>query len=245
MVKQGQPSPVVSLPFRLYWQLSDPTVWITIISHSPHCVPPVSQTYSQTKTPTCAQKNPTTEVSTRSKKNTLHMYLLEKGKKKLLAWTFHFCRALSDSIHNHCLSFPPFCAQFNRVPAGSTINVWCKTDIEKRYAISLRERSHTFWIVIWRLEGLGETLETPHSEGTRRGWWARISTEELSPLSVRLLWFLANGALHENISAWLHYLLARLTRRFWVTQITFTHDPHIQLPGERSQPDIQTPLCDG
>ena len=53
MVKQGQPSPVVSLPFRLYWQLSDPAVWITIISHSPHCVPPVSQTYSQTKTPTC------------------------------------------------------------------------------------------------------------------------------------------------------------------------------------------------
>lgn len=26
---------MVSLPFRLYWQLSDPTVWITIISHNP------------------------------------------------------------------------------------------------------------------------------------------------------------------------------------------------------------------
>ena len=192
----------------------------------------------------CSEKPDHRSIHTLQKKHTPYV-LARKSKKKLLAWTFHFCRALSDSIHNHCLSFPPFCAQFNRVPAGSTINVWCKTDIEKRYAISLRERSHTFWIVIWRLEGLGETLETPHSEGTRRGWWARISTEELSPLSVRLLWFLANGALHENISAWLHYLLARLTRRFWVTQITFTHDPHIQLQGERSQPDIQTPLCDG
>lgn len=188
----------------------------------------------------CAQKNPTAEVSTRPKKTNSTC-----SKQKLLAWTFHLCRAVSDSIHNHCPSFPPFCAQFNRVPAGRTINVWCKTDIEKRYAISLRERSHTFWIVIWRLEGLGETLETPYSEGTRRGWWARISTEEPSPLSVRLLWFLANGALHENISAWLHYLLARLTRRFWVTQITFTHDPHIQLQGEHAQSAIQRSLCKG
>lgn len=100
MVKQGQPSPVVSLPFRLYWQLSDPAVWITIISHSPHCVPPVSQTYSQTKTPTCMLRKTRPQKYPHAPKKT---NLTCSKKKKLLAWTFHFCRALSDPIHNHCL----------------------------------------------------------------------------------------------------------------------------------------------
>lgn len=52
MGQQGQPSPVVSLLFRSYWQFSDPTVWITIISQSPCCVPPVSQKYSQKQSQT-------------------------------------------------------------------------------------------------------------------------------------------------------------------------------------------------
>lgn len=125
MVKQGQQSPVVSLPFRLYWQLCDPTVWMTIISQSPCCVPPVSQTYSQTKK--LCTEIPTTKVDVKINYST-------RLKRELLIWTLHFCIALSDSDSNTtAFHFVPFCAQFNGTLAGRRIHVCCKTDTEKRY----------------------------------------------------------------------------------------------------------------
>lgn len=91
----------------------------------------------------------TTKVSTSPKTNSTC------SKRELLIWTFHFCTALSDSIQHRCLSFAPFCAQFNRELAGRTINV--KRTL-RRGAPSRERKEYTVLNVIWRLGGLGERL---------------------------------------------------------------------------------------
>lgn len=129
MVKQGQLSPVVSLPFRLYWQLCDPTVWITIISQSPCCVPPVTQTYSQTKNTQLLHRNPHHKSRCKNKQ----LYLVENRTTHMNSPLLHSCVRLW--LQHHCLLFAPFCAQSNRTLAGKRIHVCCKIDIEKRHAI--------------------------------------------------------------------------------------------------------------
>ena len=49
-------------------------------------------------------------------------------------------------------------------------------------------------------------------------------------------WSRASWALASNFSTWLHYLFALQTPRIRAPQITFTHDPQIQLEGEQTQP---------
>lgn len=110
MVEQGQQSPVVSLPFRLYWLLSDPTVWMIIIRHTlspplPCCVPPVSQTSPQ-KPQTCAEKSqlwksPQTHITNSTRQN----------KRITHSMNFPFLRKLfqthSDTTAFHLHHFPP------------------------------------------------------------------------------------------------------------------------------------------
>lgn len=222
MVKQGQPSPVVSLPFRLYWQLSDPTVWITIISHSPHWVPPVSQTYSQTK-----KLNLCTEI--------LDHKSMHKHKNQISRRTPHKRFPLLHSFARLNSTPPPFIwTIFSQLMSDVKWTLRGRMPWKER--IHSSERDLKAWRVRWKtkLPSVGEhgALMVTH--------FHRGSVTILSPL----LWFLANGALHENISVWLHYLLARLRSWFWVTQITSTHDPHIQLQGGL-KPAVQASLCGG
>lgn len=135
----------------------------------------------------------TTKVSTSPKTNSTC------SKRELLIRTFHFCTALSDSIQRRCLSFAPFCAQFNRELAGRTINVCMSVKWTLRRGMPSRERKElTALNVIIRLRGLGERLLLPSVR--EHGplvvtHFHRGSVTILSPL----LWFLTNGALHENI----------------------------------------------
>lgn len=205
MVKHGQPSPVVSLPFRLYGQLSDPTVWKTIISYSPRCVPPVSQTYSQTTTTsTCAQKFWPQKCPQAQNQ----LYLLKKKITHMNFPLLHSFVKLNPTPLAFICTIP---CPIHRALAGRTINVGCKTDIEKRYAIPWKERIHRSecnlkaWRVRWK-------TSAPFSEGT---WSADGYAFPQWKFHHRpMLWFLANGTLHENISMQLHYLLAQLTRWF-------------------------------
>lgn len=169
---------MLSLPFRLYWQLSDPTAWMTIISQSPCCVPPVSQTYSQKsqlvdRKPDnkSFQKLKPTSTSSNYSHNVIFTHLCNFVTFNLISHLHHFVPNLTERLE------------------GATIKYTLREvkPFHERKEITLLK-------VIWGVWNLRGRLLLPPLKKC------------VSPASVHFFGFWPME--HFNISMWLHYVVA-------------------------------------